>query len=89
MFKLPSELTVHQAGELKEKLLNFVESNGQEEKNELYFDGSQVEDVDAAGVQLLLSSYLTGQEAGKTIKLYEPSQTLERMLRLSGVLDYF
>ncbi len=87
MYKLPAELTVHGARALKGELLKYAQEVGNQDKT-LYVDGSEVTDIDATGIQLLLSWYITMKNRGKELVIQELSETLEKMLNLSGALDY-
>ena len=87
MYKLPAELTVHGASTLKSELLKYAKEIGDQDKT-IYVDGSQVTDIDATGIQLLLSWYITMKSRGKELVIQELSETLEKMLDLSGALDY-
>lgn len=86
MYRLPSELTIHEVSEIKKGLLDLADNNPGEK--EYVINGADVKDVDAAGIQVLLSFYKTLQNRGAKVSLKESSDTLIRMLKLSGTLEY-
>ncbi|UMZ75061.1 STAS domain-containing protein [Natranaerofaba carboxydovora] len=87
MYKLPEYLSVHVVADEKEKMISSLDNMGPEEMK-VYVDASETSDIDAAGLQLLLSFYLTLKKEGKEFILQNPSDTLQRMLELSGAAYY-
>jgi anti-anti-sigma regulatory factor len=71
---LPAELTIYSAGELRRLLLAHVDAHAEDESCRL--DGAAVDQVDAAGVQLLVSLARTLTPLGRTLQLCNASPAL-------------
>jgi len=80
-FELPEEMTVASVNALSKKLQNVLNELDQKE---LILEGSKVKDIDAAGIQVLLSAYKSLAAKNKSIKLKTPSSELEQALKNSG-----
>lgn len=75
----PAQLTVHTIGEWHEQALGQI---GRDKGRPLRLDASRVEKVDAAGLQWLLSAYLTFREKDGGFRIFNPSDSLrERLIR--------
>lgn len=78
---LPEELTIQQLEELVGEF-----STALAESEQLVVDGSQVNQVDAAGLQLLLAVAKEGNSRGKPFTLVKPNRTLESILEMTGAV---
>jgi anti-anti-sigma regulatory factor len=92
--QLPAELTIYTAGELRPQWLDWLarstagEADGAGQPAPV--DGSKVVDVDAAGLQLLLSLARTLAREQRPMALRAPSAALGeacRALGLAALLD--
>ena len=83
-YTLPETLTVKEVDEVKEELQEVVWAFDGEE---MLLDGSRVQNVDASGVQLLLSLYKTLLTKKKTLSLQSPSEQLQWAINISGTQD--
>ena len=90
---LPSELTIYTVAEVHQHFMQLVNSRSQsstaDEQKDMVFKASAVAEVDAAGLQLLLSlsRYLAARD--EHLVLSEPSECLIKacnMLRLQHLL---
>ena len=84
-FVLPSEVTVYQVADLQAQLIPLFE-NGY---HRLEVDASQVEILDTAGTQLLLSLWKEARARGRTLGLLQPSAKIQATLRLIGIAPNF
>jgi anti-sigma B factor antagonist len=75
---LTGELTIHVAADLKPRLLAALEAD-----DTLRLETAGINEVDTAGVQLLLMLAREARVAGKTLELVEPSQALLDVLALA------
>lgn len=80
MFTLPARLTVDLAEEIRQQLIGLLQ--GQETQVEL--SGENVNIVDAAGLQLLISFYKAIIKDKKQLKIIDPSFELSSVLAYSG-----
>jgi anti-anti-sigma regulatory factor len=71
---LPAELTIYSAAELRRQLLAHVDAHAQDDA--CCIDASAVDQVDAAGVQLLVSLARTLAPLGRTLQLGQASPAL-------------
>lgn len=84
--QLPEKLMIQAVEELHRQWLPLVD-NGNLEK--LTIEGSQVKEVDAAGVQLLFALVQDVSGRGCTVSLVGIDENLKRHLQLAGLEDYF
>ena len=80
-YSLPENLTVPQIDQVKETLMTDLSSHNEDK---LTLDGSQVQEIDASGVQLLLALYKYLINSGKELQLKNPSEKLSWALETSG-----
>jgi anti-anti-sigma regulatory factor len=80
---LPAELTIYNAAELRVQLLAHVEAHAQEEA--CCIDAAAVDQVDAAGLQLLLALTRTLAAAGRTLRLAPASPVLAAAVDALGL----
>ena len=73
-FALPAELTIYSAAELRRQLLAHVDAHADAEACRI--DGAAVDQVDAAGLQLLVSLARTLAPLGRTLRMGQPSAAL-------------
>lgn len=71
---LPAELTIYSAADLRRQLLAHVDAHAQDEACRV--DGAAVDQVDAAGLQMLVSLARTLAPLGRTLRLDRPSAAL-------------
>jgi anti-sigma B factor antagonist len=81
---LQSELTIFNANEQKGKLLNFLGSG-----NELEINLSQVDEVDTAGLQLLILAKRQAMQQGKTLNFTMHSKEVVDILELANLTSTF
>lgn len=85
---LPAELTIYTAGELRPLWLTWLSALPGDAEPQA--DGSTVAEVDAAGLQLLLSLARALAQDGRTLRVQQPSASLQRAcegLGLTELLD--
>lgn len=80
LFNLPERLTLEEADGLKEILIRLTETEDQQ----IGLNGSQVEQVDTAGLQLLLALNKTSGSLKKEVIIIAPSPAFLQVLVLSG-----
>jgi len=80
---LPAELTIYNVADLRRQLLAHAEAHADDEACQL--DGASVDQVDAAGLQLLLSLTRTLSAAGRTLQLAAPSPLLVEACEALGL----
>ncbi|MFW6410171.1 MAG: STAS domain-containing protein [Halanaerobiales bacterium] len=85
MYKLPEVLDIYHVEDLQAELSVYFDKCREEEKAEVVLGAQQVEDVDAAGLQLLLSLQKTCSEAGMELVVEDKSAVLAKLFLLSGV----
>jgi anti-sigma B factor antagonist len=73
-----TELTIQVAADLKTRLVGALEAD-----DALRLETAGINEVDTAGVQLLLLLSREARAAGKTFELVEPSRTLLDVLALA------
>ena len=88
-FALPTELTIYTVGELRPQWLARLAEAGPDETQELAdicrVDGAAVADIDAAGVQLLLSLARTLAARQQLMQIVNASRTLGGACTALGV----
>lgn len=82
-FQLPAEFSVFVASEWKDRLLTAFE-----QAPELHLDLSEVRDLDAAGLQVLISAREEAQQRGGHVALVNPSETVVSVLQMTGLADW-
>lgn len=86
VYKLPNSLTIHNVKEVQDSLLVYLEQSNLEGAK-VIIDASDLNDIDASGVQLLVSACKTLDEEKREYTVENINEDLENMLRVSGVLD--
>ena len=89
MLVLPEDITIHNVKKMQTELLDYIEKQVENNKAELILDAKKLVDIDAAGLQLLLSAYLTAQEEDFSFELKNAGDYLIEVLNLSGANDVF
>lgn len=84
-FRLPKQMTVDKAEEIKGQMISFLHEN----RLEVKCLGHEVGVVDAAGLQLLLALYKTAAKEGKKFVITNPSPELREMFSCSGADKVF
>jgi len=82
---LPLAFTVYQAPDLQRQLLQALDTA----HGELMLDGAEVQQLDGAGVQILLALAKEAQRRDIALPLHAPSPTLLDTLRLLGLTGRF
>ena len=83
---LPPELTIYGVAELRPQWLAWVDTGrAADAPPRAEVDGSQVLDVDGAGLQLLLSLAGTLEREGRSLALTAPSATLAQACQALGL----
>jgi anti-anti-sigma regulatory factor len=83
---LPSEMTIYSVADVRRRLLAHVDSHAEDEACRL--DGGAVDQVDAAGVQLLVSLARTLAPLGRTLQLGNASPVLQAACESLGLSQY-
>jgi len=78
---IEGELTIFTASALRETLLAALDGN----IGEIRLDLSRVNEVDSAGLQLLLAARREAEARGKTLCLAEPGQAVAEILKFCGL----
>ncbi len=87
MLKLPEFLNIHNVREVREEILAHLGKRMKEGKKEFVLDAAVLQDVDAAGIQLLLATFKACQREGLSFSLMNRGKMLEQLLELSGAVD--
>lgn len=78
LLKLPAELTIYVAAELRTTWLAWLDALPADSPVEALADGQAVTEVDAAGVQCLLALQRSLHTQGRTLHLRQPSPALHK-----------
>ena len=85
-FVLPAELTIYSVGELAPNVRDHLaRSHDVDSAESVLIDASAVQEVDAAGIQLLLSLANGLARETRLLQLIEPSEPLRRACAGLGV----
>jgi ABC-type transporter Mla MlaB component len=84
-FELPAELNIYTAAETTQALLRWLQFAQSQQINLLQIDGRSVAEVDAAGLQILLSLHNTCSNHALAWQLHQPSQTLAAACTRLGI----
>ena len=79
MIRITGEMSIYRAAELKPLLLQAVADGG---AAPLEIDLSEVSEFDSAGLQLLLAARQAAAEAGRALRLHEPSPAVREVFEL-------
>ncbi len=82
--RIEGDMTIYTAAEIKPTLLSLLEGCTEAE-----VDLSQVTEIDAAGLQLLLLAKREAARAGKTLRFANHSQTVVECLDLCNLTAVF
>ena len=82
IFILPEKVNISAIESLKEEFINFIKNN-----NEIAIDASIVEEIDAAGFQLILSFHKLCILQSKEFYIFEASNVLRNALELCGLVE--
>lgn len=82
---LPAELTIYTMAELHPQWLGWLAAGDAEGEDTLQVDGAAVDQVDAAGVQLLLSLSNALAARQRRLHLSDPSGPLRQAVEALGV----
>lgn len=81
---ITQDLTIYQAGELKETLMRSVDSHPA-----LELDLSQVSQIDTAGIQLLMLAKRECQKHGKTLSIVAHSPAVHELMDFYNIAGFF
>ncbi|MFO7818942.1 MAG: STAS domain-containing protein [Halanaerobacter sp.] len=84
-YDLPEEVTIYTVSELKPDLIDDIE--GLSSGTELLFNCSNLEEIDAAGIQLLLAVVKTSLQEDFDLFLEDVSYDIKQTLSLVGVKE--
>ena len=88
---LPAELTIYTVGELKGQCLAWLgaaPAEGDTGGDHWPLDASAVDQIDAAGVQLLVSLAQTLSQQGQPLKLLQPGTALSEACAALGLTGW-
>ena len=88
-FHLPAELTIYGAAQVRGALLASIAAEQGAPTAPFVVDGAAVCEVDAAGIQLLVSLAQMLAKRGRKVQLLDPAAPLVRACRLLGVSQAF
>lgn len=83
-YPIEGELTIFVAEGLREIIIPAIAEN-----NEIEIDLSRVSDIDAAGMQLMVSAKLEAILRGKTLRYVGHSQSVLEMIDLCNLGEFF
>jgi ABC-type transporter Mla MlaB component len=86
--KLPQELTIYAVGDLHPQWLAWLAEAGTQGGEEAEVDGQAVDQVDAAGLQLLVSLQRSLADRGLRLRLNEPSEPLRQGCQALGLCEW-
>ncbi|MGM0470828.1 MAG: STAS domain-containing protein [Bacillota bacterium] len=84
-FLLPDELSIYTVNEIKKDIIATLQAK--EANQDLILDCSQLIELDAAGIQLLLSTAKTALQEDYTLVVDSFSAEVEVVLELAGVKE--
>lgn len=91
-FELPSELTIYTAESTRQALLSWLQARSPQANNPIStisLPAAQVEEVDSAGLQVLVALANTLAEQGQALELLQPSARLRAGLSDLGATGWF
>ncbi|MFW6022301.1 MAG: STAS domain-containing protein [Bacillota bacterium] len=83
MFYLPEVVNIYNVSEVKKNLLNILESEN--EKEIISLNAEKMEDIDGAGIQLLLSFIKSVNKNNKQVEIINKSDDIKRLFSISGL----
>ncbi len=84
MYELPENLDIYSIEESRQELLNYIDKKIENGENEVIIDGSRTEDIDAAGLQILISAFKTVKDEGLEWNIINKTDMLSNLLLFSG-----
>jgi anti-anti-sigma regulatory factor len=88
MYVLPRVLTINNVDSIQKELLLFLEQRVKEGAvGEVILDCAQLEDLDIAGLQLLLSAALTFRDYGCRLGVANVLKSFQELLAFTGAGD--
>jgi len=84
--RLPQELTIYAVGELHPQWLAWLATAAGREEAEV--DANEVDQVDAAGLQLLVALERSLADRGVRLRINEPSAALRQGCGVLGLVDW-
>lgn len=86
--QLQENLTIFNAVELKDQLHKWVVEASEDKSSQLVIDVGQIEDLDAAGIQLLVTSCQVLYSYDKQLVIAGLSKNNLEMLEITGATNY-
>ena len=86
MYKLPESININQIDEIRKDLLSYINQLS-EEKSEVILDCGTVKDIDAAGIQLLISVLIMVKRRELDINLIN-TEDLNYIFRITGLKNF-
>ena len=86
--QLPQELTIYAVGELHPQWLAWLAEAGAQGREEAAVDAQAVDQVDAAGLQMLVSLQRSLADRGVRMRLAEPSEPLRQGCKALGLCEW-
>jgi anti-anti-sigma regulatory factor len=86
--QLPQELTIYAVGELHPQWLAWLAEAASQGRDEAAVDAHAVDQVDAAGLQMLVSLQRSLADRGVRMRLTAPSDVLRQGCQALGLCDW-
>jgi len=86
--QLPQELTIYAVGELHPQWLAWLAEASAQGREQAEVDAQAVDQVDAAGLQLLVSLQRSLADRGVRMRLTEPSDALRQACQALGLCEW-
>lgn len=80
-----AELNIVHAAELRQSWISLMEA----EHDAIDIDASSVQEIDSAGLQLLLALHKGCLQQGKSLRLKAPSRAVRDVLEIFGLANHF
>lgn len=88
MFQFPESLTIYNVKEYQEELIKYIRAYSADiEQGELTFNAENLQDLDAAGLQLLLALAITLKDENLPYKIINKREYVTNIFNVSGVLE--
>ena len=84
MYELPENLDIYTIDTTKQDLMNYIEQQIEKGEKKVIIDCAKTEDLDAAGLQILVSAYKTAKNEGLNWKIINQKELVSDLLLFSG-----
>ncbi len=88
MFELPDSLTIHNVKDVQDDLLSLLPKLMKDASEGCVLDAVNLQDMDAAGLQLLLAAQKSFNAEGISFRVINRGEMIEKLLELSGAVEY-